>query len=219
MEMETWHGRKIALIGNGGHASVLRDCLQLLGAHIECIVVCEIPSIVTSDKFITDNEFRKVYHPSQIVLVNGIGSVGDPGIRRAIFEDYDQLGFRFATVIHPSAVVSQTAVVEDGVQVMAGAVIQAGAVIGRNVIVNTRSSIDHDCMIGDHTHVSAGAVLAGGVTLEEGVHIGAGAVVIQGLRIGKGTIVGAGAVVTRQLPPHITAVGVPAKEMRHNGSS
>jgi acetyltransferase-like isoleucine patch superfamily enzyme len=32
--------------------------------------------------------------------------------------------------------------------------------------------------------------------------------------VGEGTVVGAGAVVTKPLPPHVVAVGVPAKVVR-----
>jgi acetyltransferase-like isoleucine patch superfamily enzyme len=81
------------------------------------------------------------------------------------------------------------------------------------VILNTAAVVDHDCVIGDHVHVSPGARVAGGVTVGEGSHIGMGAIVIQGLRIGAGVLVAAGAVVLRDVPDGYRVAGVPARNM------
>jgi acetyltransferase-like isoleucine patch superfamily enzyme len=51
------------------------------------------------------------------------------------------------------------------------------------------------------------------VVLERGVWTGAHAVITPGVTVGQGTAVGAGAVVTRDLPPHIVAGGIPAREL------
>jgi len=48
----------------------------------------------------------------------------------------------------------------------------------------------------------------------EGCYIGMGANVIQGITIGPWSIIGAGAVVIRDIPPHVTAVGVPARVIK-----
>ena len=47
--------------------------------------------------------------------------------------------------------------------------------------------------------------------VERGASIGAGAVILPGLRIGEGATVGAGAVVVRDVAPHTTVVGNPAR--------
>lgn len=50
-----------------------------------------------------------------------------------------------------------------------------------------------------------------GPMLRRGCSIGAGAVILPGVEIGQGAMVGAGAVVTRNVPPHATVVGNPAR--------
>jgi UDP-perosamine 4-acetyltransferase len=81
------------------------------------------------------------------------------------------------------------------------------------VILNTASVVDHDCVVGDHVHLSPGARLGGGVTVGRGSHIGMGAIVIQGLRIGAGALVAAGAVVLRDVGDGDRVAGVPARKM------
>lgn len=56
--------------------------------------------------------------------------------------------------------------------------------------------------------------ISGEVNIGEGVYVGTGAKIINQLEIGDYTTVGAGAVVPKTLPPHCTAVGVPAKVIK-----
>jgi UDP-perosamine 4-acetyltransferase len=161
-----------------------------------------------------DDDVLKGIDPGGVLLANGIGSVGDTGLRTTLFERYRAMGFAFPRLVHPSAVVSVTAQLGAGCQLLAGCVVQPGAVIGDGVLINTRSSVDHDCDIGEHAHVAPGAVLCGEVRVGEGAHVGAGAVVIQGITIGARALVAAGAVVISDVPADSKVMGVPAQLVR-----
>src|SRR5574340_222600 len=52
------------------------------------------------------------------------------------------------------------------------------------------------------------------ITVGDNVWLGGGVIVGPGVEIGENTVVGAGAVVTRNLPPNVVAVGVPARVLR-----
>jgi serine O-acetyltransferase len=47
--------------------------------------------------------------------------------------------------------------------------------------------------------------------ISDGVLLGAGATVLGNISIGKGSRVAAGSMVLRDVPPHVTVVGVPAR--------
>ena len=201
------------MIGSGGHARVLADALASCGIAL---------SIVVSPDASLSADFDGVQHrrsdndllagkPADYVLVNGVGSVGDVQIRRDLYERYKASGFNFASVVHPSAVISPKAEIGQGAQVMAGAVVQAGARLGANCIVNTGAVIDHDCRIGAHVHVAPGACLSGNVTVGDSAHVGVGAAVIQGMTIAEGAIVAAGAVVVTNVAAGSMVRGVPAR--------
>ena len=49
--------------------------------------------------------------------------------------------------------------------------------------------------------------------VEDEASIGANATIVCGITIGKGATVGAGAVVTKDVPPGVTVVGNPAREL------
>ena len=161
----------------------------------------------------TDKDIRH-YNRKKIELVNGIGSVGVATLRRSVYEKFKAQGFHFRQVIHPSAVISRRAVLEEGVQVMAGAVINIGSRIGEDTIINTRSSVDHDCRIGKHVHIAPGVTLSGGVSVGDETLIGTGSSAIQGIRIGEGSLVGAGSVVIHDVSDHVVMYGVPAVRAR-----
>jgi UDP-perosamine 4-acetyltransferase len=151
--------------------------------------------------------------------VNGLGSVESTAKRAALFQRFKGKGYRFATVVHPSAVVAGDVVLEEGVQVMAGAVIQPGTRVGENTIVNTGAIVDHDCALASHVHVAPGAVLSGGVSIGEGTHVGTGAKIIQGVRVGSHSLVAAGAVVVDPVGERARVFGVPAREMGGGASA
>jgi len=52
------------------------------------------------------------------------------------------------------------------------------------------------------------------IVIEDKVWIGSNAVVLPGVRIGYGSVVGAGSVVSRDIPPMVVTVGVPARVLR-----
>lgn len=203
------------ILGGGGHARVLIDCLRMGGAMKPAAIldpnrdlwgkqIDDVP--VLGD----DEELPRLLEQDIRAFAVGLGQ----GPRAHLFERTLQMGFRPVSAIHPRAVVSARASIDDGAQIFACAVVNAGAVLGKNVIVNTAAVVEHDCVIGDHVHVSCNACLAGGVQVEAGAFVGAGSTIRQGLKIGALAVVGAGAVVTKDVAPGQVVAGVPARQLR-----
>lgn len=161
-----------------------------------------------------DDQVVLGYPPSDVRLLNGVGSTRASSARQRVFAQFKQRGYTFTGVRHPSAVISSDSTLGEGVQIMAGVILQPGASVAENSIVNTRASVDHDCRIGAHVHLAPGVILSGGVTVGDGVHVGTGAVVIQGVTIGALATIAAGAVVVKDVPAGAVVLGVPARE-RH----
>lgn len=207
----------VIILGAGGHAKVLIDALLASSAVIAGIVDSDLTltgNTVLGVPVLGGDDVVGAFLPAEIRLVNGLGSVGLPVKRRQLFERFKDRGYTFATVLHPSAVVASDVLLGEGAQVMAGAVIQPGCRIGINSIVNTRASVDHDGMIGDHVHIAPGVTLSGGVKIGAGSHLGTGTVVIQGIAIGEMSLVGAGSLVLKDVAPGVTVFGVPAKMVK-----
>ncbi|WP_042170041.1 acetyltransferase [Paenibacillus gorillae] len=207
------NNKPIIILGGGGHAKVCIDLLMRQKANIIGYTALQSNGLLFGTiPHLGDDTVVDSYNNEEALLVNGVGMVGDSQFRSSLFERFRSKHYAFATLVHDSAVVSHMTEIEEGAQIMAGAVIQAGSIVGKNTIINTRAVIDHDCRIGDHSHVSPGAVLCGQVTVGQNTHIGAGATIIQHLSIGSHVIVGAGSLVRKPVPDRLTVYGIPAEE-------
>ncbi len=207
--------KPVIIIGAGGHAKVLFDCLQLLNVDVVGALDKAPCSEGGTDALpiIGDDSAISAYSCDAVELVNGIGSVRDTSLRRDIFHKFKYLGYVFRTVIHPAATIARNCFIGEGVQVMAGAVINTGTSIEADAIVNTGAVIDHECRIGKHVHIAPGVTISGGVKVGDGSHIGTGATLIQGVIVGERAIIGAGAVVISDIAAESKVVGVPAKPL------
>lgn len=137
--------------------------------------------------------------------------IGDNAARARSFERALALGVPVLTLVHARAVVAPSARVGEGTVIMAAAVINPDADVGRGVIVNTAAVVEHDVVLGDFVHLSPNAALGGAVEVGALAHVGLGASVIPCVKIGARARVGAGAAVIRDVPPHLTVAGVPAR--------
>ncbi|MBF0444858.1 MAG: NeuD/PglB/VioB family sugar acetyltransferase [Magnetococcales bacterium] len=206
----------LILLGCGGHGRVLLAALQAGGGKKDVIGIIDPVATKLRGTFAEipllgqEEELTFNYPPTEVSLLNGVGSVGSTAKRAEVYNKFLQDGYKFATVIHPTANIADDVVVGEGAQIMAGAIIQTGCSIGDNVLINSGVVVEHDTKIADHVHIATGAVVAGGVEIGVGAHIGCGATIIQGVVVGASSVVGAGAVVLDNVPDGVVVVGVPA---------
>lgn len=205
----------VIILGAGGHAKVLFEILRLQGRRVMGVTSAESgPKSFCGVPVLGGDEVLQDFNSQQVELVNGVGAIGNPDLRREVFERGKARGFTFATLLHPAAVIAADAEIGEGAQIMAGAVIQPGVRIGMNSIINTRAGVDHDCQIGAHAHIAPGATLCGNVIVGEMSLVGAGATVLQGVKIGQRCIIGGGALLREDAAEESLYAGVPAKLIR-----
>jgi sugar O-acyltransferase (sialic acid O-acetyltransferase NeuD family) len=146
-------------------------------------------------------------------------TIGNPHgrARLRLHEQLVKAGLTPVSAIHPTAWIADNARIGEGVQIMAGAVVCASANIGRQCIINTRASVDHEDVLAEGVEIGPGATLCGLVQVGVGGWICAGATVLPRIQIGDDAIVGAGAVVIRNVPANTTVVGVPARPLPKTG--
>ncbi|KAF0809839.1 Trimeric LpxA-like family protein [Alcanivorax sp. S71-1-4] len=201
--------KRLAVLGASGHGKVVADLAELLGFTVQFFdrawserqAIAKWP-VLGSECMLLDRalEFDGV-----------VVAIGNNQVRAERFLELDAKGARLATLVHSSAQISRYAALGIGTVIFANAVINVDAFIGRGVIINTASTVDHDCHLSDFVHISPGVHLAGNVTVGCRSWVGIGASVRQGVTIGEDVVVGAGAVVVSDIPSGSCVVGVPAK--------
>ncbi len=193
------------IYGAGGHGKVVLDAMQ--DACIDCA------------GFVDDREISSWVGLYVLKLSNLVmdGSnyfhlaIGNCKARAAIAAQLENANY--FSVTHPSAVIAKTAQIGLGTFSAAQSVIAPDAKIGNHCIINHAAVVDHDCLVGDYTHIAPQSSLGGGVKVGKGVLIGTGAVVLPGIVIADYAVIGAGAVVTKNVAEGITVVGNPAKSI------
>lgn len=111
----------------------------------------------------------------------------------------------FAVDIHPAARIGKGILMDHA----------TGVVVGETAVIGDNVSMLHQVTLGGtgketgDRHPKIG----------DGVLISTGATILGNVRIGVGAKIGAGSVVLTDIPPHCTAVGVPAKVCGHPQSA
>ena len=200
--------KSVILIGGGGHAKVIIDCIRAEGNEVVGILddglkvghqVLDVPVLGKTE------DYRKFSDHAFLI------AIGNNEVRRRISQSMD---VSWHTAVHPSAVVSSFAQIGPGTVVMPGAVINACAQVGEHCIINTGAIIEHDNRIEDYVHISPGAALGGTVAVGQGTHVGIGAAVKNNIQICGGCLIGAGAVIVKDITEPGTYAGTPARKIK-----
>lgn len=203
---------KIFIFGASGHAKVVIDIIERQGLYDIAFLVDDDPSLKGTEFYgyhVIGGKMELLEVRNQVC--GGIIAIGSNQARISVAKWLIDNRFDLVSAIHPSAQLGRGATVDVGTVVMAGVVINSDSRVGKNVIVNTRASIDHDCIVGDGVHIAPGTILCGTVCIGEGTFVCAGATVIPNLTIGNNVVIGAGSVVIRNVLANVTVVGSPAK--------
>lgn len=205
--------KRLIVLGNGGHASVLTETLLAQGKEILGFTTPAAEVNHFGLAYLGTDDMILQYRPADVELVLGLGMLGPSSVREKIFLWLKEQGYSFLSVIHSSAIISPSARLGEGAQIMAGVIIQTGTIVADNTIINTGAIVDHDCQLGAHVHIGPGTKISGAVQVGNSTHIGTGATIIQGIEIGDSCLIGAGSVVVKNIKSYAKVFGVPAKEV------
>jgi sugar O-acyltransferase (sialic acid O-acetyltransferase NeuD family) len=142
-----------------------------------------------------------------------ICAVGDPATKLHYSRQLKARGGQFISLIHPTAVIGLNCSLGEGCILCPYTIVTTNVTLGNFVTLNLHATVGHDVVIGDGCTLSCHSDVTGGVTLGQGVFLGSHASVLPKANVGEYALVGAGSVVLRQVLPHTTVMGVPAKQV------
>jgi sugar O-acyltransferase (sialic acid O-acetyltransferase NeuD family) len=145
-------------------------------------------------------------------------AMGWSHIRKKALAQIQNPMINYPYLISPKCIIGD----HERIQIGQGSILMAGAnlttdiEVGEFVVININATIGHDSKLGNFTSIMPSVNISGGVLIEEEVFIGSGTTVLQSISIGSKSIIGAGAVLTKNLASGVTAVGVPARIIKHS---
>lgn len=208
--------KQICIIGIGGFAREVYCCLEDIfkykGVSFDNKVIfsdvdsCENDVVVMGQKRIPIIKESDLDVYQYVLFV----AIGDSMLRRKVVEKYPE-DVQYATIIHPTAVISDYATIGEGSIVTANCVVTCNINIGKQCHLNLNTTIGHDCEIGDYFTTAPGVHISGICNIGDRVYFGTNACVKQGINICDSVIVGMGSVVVKDIMESGIAYGNPCK--------
>ena len=137
-------------------------------------------------------------------------AIGDPKARKQICELLRKKSARFATLIHPTALIGHNVTIGEGSIIGPFTQLSCDLRLGEHVAFGTHSNTAHDTRIGAYCQISGSCEINGNAVLEEGVFLGSHATVLPNAHVGAWAFVGAGSVVLRHVKKGTKVFGNPA---------
>jgi sugar O-acyltransferase (sialic acid O-acetyltransferase NeuD family) len=205
----------VVIFGSSGHAKVILDIiesnprLQLIGfidsfkpVGSKILGYCVIGNESALPELMQKHEFS-----------HGVVGIGDNFTRKKIVESIIELvpDFQFINCIHPGASVSNHSELGVGNVVMSGVSVNADSTISDHCILNTNSSLDHDCNMAHFSSLAPNSAIGGNSRIGALSNVGIGSSVFHNVTIGENCIIGAGSLVHRDTESNATYYGVPAR--------
>ena len=213
-------GRDLVIVGAGGFG---RETAQAVQAINDCGGRWRLLG------FLDDDTARRGSSVDGTMIIGGRDEIRRlPGTSVVVCtgrpEDYvsrlrivGELGLptaRYATIIHPAAVVSASSSIGPGCVLLAQVVLTAAVRVGAHVAIMPQVVLTHDDVVEDFATLASGVRLGGSVHVGRAAYVGAGALVREGRSVGTCSLVGMGAVVTRDIPADEVWAGAPARYLR-----
>ena len=201
--------KRIILLGSGGHACSVVDSIEDK-AEYSIVGFSDLkPSSYRGYEVVCcDDELERLFSDGVRFAFITIGFMGKSQQRERLYKKLKEIGYSIPTIIDRTAAIAKDAVVGEGTFIGKNSVVNSGAQIGINTIINSGAIVEHECVVGDFSHVSVGACICGQCKIGNSCLIGANSTVIQNLSIGDNCIIGAGSTVLSDVPKDSTVYGI-----------
>jgi len=135
----------------------------------------------------------------QQVPVMAVIAVGNPQIRKQLYEKLRQAGVVFPALSHPTAQIDSVKdiFIGEGAYIAAGCILTTNIKIGKSNLLLPAVSISHDTITGDFCTLMPGVRISSGAEIGNNVLIGTAAIISKPIYVIENTIIPPGAIVPR----------------------
>lgn len=151
------------LLGNGGHARVVKDLIERTSASVLHV-------------FNDDTEYDACCEPDLPLMI----AIGNNKVRKSIAA---KVKHTMPALVHPSAQLAADVIIGAGTVILANAVIQAGAKIGKHCLINANVVIDHEAEVGDFVNIYPNVYIGGAAKIGDLISIDPGTIIARNQKV------------------------------------
>lgn len=163
-------------------------------------------------KVLGGKEILKRFPDAHILAVPG--NPHDYLKRKDIIGSLGLKSSRFATVIHPSVVVSPDSRIGYNTLLMPNIIISCAVEIGNHCVILPNTVVSHNSTVGDYCCIGSNVTISGNVTIGSTCYIGSGSKIRENIFIGQKSLLGLGSNVVSNVEEGVVVVGNPARVIR-----
>lgn len=207
-------GKTLYIIGAGGFGRevycLYLDVLKALGEAAHPMAVFVEEDAFWKERMVLGIPVIRMHEmqPGQQVVV----AIAGPEERRRIVNELSP-ETDFATLIHPTAVLSEWVSVGKGSIICAGAKLTCNITLGRHTHLNLNTTVGHDTTADDFLTTAPGAAVSGNCTIGRQVYIGSNAAIREKLHITDHVTIGMGGIVVKHIEEAGVYAGNPVKKI------
>lgn len=200
--------KELVIIGAGYFSKLLYNYLNVSDAHTvrafsinrDCMVDPEAQYLGLP--VVALELLPQFYPPSKFDVIMGIAYAKMGQIREKVFMQCKEMGYNFASYIHPSAIIAGDVRMGEGNIILESTLVQPFVQIGNCNLIWYGVKIAHNDVIGDFNTLAGNTSLSGEVVIGNHCFLGNSCIVRDSVKIMDYTLVGAGAYVAKDSQPY-----------------
>lgn len=196
--------KNLIIVGCSGHAAEVVDYINFINTNSINPKYKIIGLIDNTESYYKHYSFKEKFlgnadnHIVNDAVYYVIG-MGNLSIRKKVIDELTLKGAKFETIIHPTALVSETAQIGKGSLIAHNVSIGPKAIIGEFCVINSRCTIGHDSQIGNNNFISPQVVVGGYAKIGNANLLGTNSCLIPDGEIGNNNKIMAGMAVFKKV--------------------
>lgn len=200
----------------------LNDFAELAHYYLTNDSIYEVVAFTVNKEYLTSNVFKDLpvvtfeeielqFPPSEYLLFTPMVGVKMNTVRKKIYLEGKNKGYKFATYISSKATLHHNEIGENCF-ILEDNTIQPFTKVGNNVIMWSGNHIGHHSVIEDHVFFTSHVVLSGHCHVKQRAWFGVNATIRDYTIIGEGSLIAMGALITKSTDDNGFYIGSPAKK-------
>lgn len=214
--------KKLVILGGSGigmiAASVANDlgCYEILGFLNDTLETNSYVGKVNKIKVIgkTEDAYRYLSESDIYFFIAYVGMQNEKEVYNKII-NLDIPPERFATLIHPSAVVPKGfCSIGNGVLMAPLSQLSPDTIVSDNCILLASSFLGHDSFMDRFAHLATNSVVGANAHIGKAVHVGSNSTLREKVTVGDYSLIGSASNVLNDVPENSVVVGNPARILK-----